>query len=121
MLAIKFYPLDYEEILLYTIQDYYWPRSSYLNYFEEPYIPSLKDELHVDVNVLEDYVEVKEKNIEIFEEINEGIAIEEELEIKIVGEINEELIIEKDFEVEIVEPIKKEIIEEVTDDLYEVK
>ena len=121
MLAIKFYPLDCEEILSYTIQDYYWPRSSYLNYFEEPYIPSLKDELHVDVNVLEDYVEVKEKNIEIFEEINEGIAIEEELEIKILGEINEELIIEKDFEVEIVEPIKEEIIEEVANDLYEVK
>ena len=61
------------------------------------------------------------KKIQRFEEINEGIAIEEELEIKIVGEINEELIIENDFEVEIVEPIKKEIIEEVTDDLYEVK
>ena len=122
MLAIKFYPLDYEEILLYTIQDYYWPRNSYLSYFEETYIPSLKDELHVEVNVvLEDYVEVKEKNIEIFQEINEGIAIEEEIEIKIVGEINEELIIEKDFEVEIVEPIKEEIIEEVANDLYEVK
>ena len=62
MLAIKFYPLDCEEILLYTMQDYYWPRSSYLNYFEEPYIPPLKKELHVEVNiVLEDYVEVKEK------------------------------------------------------------
>ena len=35
---------------------------SYLNYFEEPYIPPLKKELHVEVNiVLEDYVEVKEK------------------------------------------------------------
>ena len=110
MLAIKFYPLDYEEILLYTIQDYYWPRNSYLNYFEEPYIPSLKDELHVEVNVvLEDYVEFKEKNIEIFQEINEGIAIEEELKIKIVGEINEELIIEEDFEVKMQNPLKKKL------------
>ena len=121
MLAIKFYPLDYEEILLYTIQDYYWPRSSYLNYFEEPYIPSLKDELHVDVNVLEDYVEVKEKNIEIFEEINESFVIEEKHEIKIVEEINENPIIEKDLEVKIIETIKEEIIEEVANDLYEVK
>ena len=54
--------LDCEEILLYTMQDYYWPRNSYLNYFEEPYIPPLKKELHVEVNiVIEDYVEVKEK------------------------------------------------------------
>ena len=44
------------------MQDYYWPRSSYLNYFEEPYIPPLKKEFHVEVNIaLEDYVEVKEK------------------------------------------------------------
>ena len=42
------YPLDYEEILSYKIQDYYWSRSSYLNYFEEPNIPSLKKELHVE-------------------------------------------------------------------------
>ena len=47
-LTIKFYPLDCEEILSYTIQDYYWPRSSYLNYFEEPNIPPLKEELHVE-------------------------------------------------------------------------
>ena len=69
MLAIKFYPLDCKEILSYTIQDYYyWPRSSYLNYFEELCIPPIREELHVEENiVLEDYVEVKEKNIEIFE------------------------------------------------------
>ena len=122
MLAIKFYPLDCEEILSYTIQDYYWPRSSYLNYFEEPNIPPLKEELHVEENiVLEEYVEVKEKNIVIFEEINEGLVIEEELEIKIVEEINEDHIIEKDLEVEIVETIKEEIIEEVVNDLEEVK
>ena len=66
MLAIKFYPLDCEEILSHTIQDYYWPRSSYLNYFEEPNIPPLKEELHVEANiVLEEYGEVKEENIEI--------------------------------------------------------
>ena len=110
MLAIKFYPLDCEEILSYTIQDYYWPRSSYFNYFEEPYIPPIREELHVEENiVLEEYVEVKEKNLEIFEEINEGLVIEEEPEIKIVEEINEDPIIEKDLEVEIVETLKKKL------------
>ena len=34
--------LDCDELLSYTKQDYYWPRSSYLNYFEEPYIKPLK-------------------------------------------------------------------------------
>ena len=28
MLAINFYPLDCDELLSYTKQDYYWPRSS---------------------------------------------------------------------------------------------
>ena len=122
MLAIKFYPLDCEEILSYTIQDYYWPGSSYLNYFEEPNIPLLKEELHVEANiVLEEYGEVKEENIEIFEEINEGLVIEEEPKIKIVEEINEDPIMEKDPEVEIVETIKEEIIEEVVNDLNEIK
>ena len=122
MLAIKFYPLDCEEILSYTIQYYYWSRSSYLNYFEKPNIPPLKEELHVKENiVLEEYREVKEENIEIYEEINEGLVIEEELEIKIVEEINEDPIIEKDLEVEIVETIKEEIIEEVVNDLNEIK
>ena len=61
MFAINFYPLDCDEHLSYAKQDYYWPRSSYLNYFEEPYIPSLMEELHVEEDiVLEDYVEVKE-------------------------------------------------------------
>ena len=90
MLAIKFYPLDCEEILSYRIQDYYWPRSSYLNYFEEPNIPPLEEELDVEENILfEEYVEVKEENIEISEKINEGLVVEEEPEIKIVKEINE--------------------------------
>ena len=81
----------------YTIQDYYWPRSLDFNYFEEPNIPPLKEGLHVEENiVLEEYVEVKEKNIEIFEEINEGLVIEEP-------------------------KIKEEIIEEVVNDLDEVK
>ena len=58
--------LNCDELLSYIKQDYYWPRSSYLNCFEEPYIPPLKEELHVEENiVLEDYVEVKEQNIEI--------------------------------------------------------
>ena len=115
MLAIKFYPLDCEEIFSYTIQDYYGPRGSYLNYFEEPNIPPLKKELHVKENI------VLEENIEISEEINEGLVIEEELEIKIVEEINEDPIIKKDLEVEKVDTIKEEIIEEVVNDLDEVK
>ena len=95
--------MDCEEILSYTIQDYYWPRSSYLNYFKEPNIPPLKEELHVEENiVLKEYVEVKEEIIEISGKINEGLVIEEEPKIKIVEEINEDPIIEKDLEVEIV-------------------
>ena len=119
MLAIKFYPLDCKEILSYTIQDYYyWPRSSYLSYFEKPNIPPLKEEWNVEENiVLEKYVEVKEENIEISEEINEGLIMEEEFEIKIVDEINENTIIAKDHEVKIVETIKDEIIEKVVNDL----
>ena len=122
MLAIKFYPLDCEEILSYTIQDYYWLSSSYLNYFKEPNIPPLKEELHVKENIiLEEYGEVKKENIEIFQEINEGLVIEEEPKIKIVEQINEDPTIEKDLEVEIVETIKEEIIEEVVNDLDEIK
>ena len=50
--------------------------------------------MHVEVSIVfKDYVEVKEKNIEIFEEINEGLVIEEEPKIKIVEEINEDHII----------------------------
>ena len=80
MLAINFYPLDCDQLLSYTKQDSYWPRSSYLNYFEEPYIPPLKEELHVEENtVFEDYVEVKEQNIEIFEEINEEVLLENKI------------------------------------------
>ena len=56
-----------------------------------PKIPPLKEELHVEENiVLEEYVEVKEENIEIFKEINEGLVIEEEFEIKIMEKINRE-------------------------------
>ncbi|KAK9996869.1 hypothetical protein SO802_021555 [Lithocarpus litseifolius] len=65
--------------------------------------------------------EIKEENIEISKEINEGLVIEEEPEIKIVEEINEDSIIEKDLEVKIVETIKKETIEEVVNNLDEVK
>ena len=122
MLVIKFYALDCEEILLYRIQDYYWPRSSYLNYFEESNIPPSKEGLHVEENiVLEEYVEVKEEIIEIFEKINEGLVIVEEIKIKIVEEINKYPIIEKNLEDKIVETIKKEIIEEVVNDLDEVR
>ena len=75
--------MNCEELLSYAKQNYYSPKSSYLNYFEEPNIPSLKEELHVEENiVLEDYVEVKEQNIEIFEEINKGLVMEEDPKIK---------------------------------------
>ena len=116
--AIKFYPLDCEEILSYTIQDYFWPKSSYLNYFEEPYIPPIREELHIEKNIfLEEYVEVKEENIDISKDINE-------LEIKIVEEIDENPITEKYLEVkmaEMVETIEDEIEEESFKDLDEVK
>ena len=93
-----------------------------MNYFKEPCIPPLREELHVGENTfLKEYVEFKEENIEIFEEINEGFVIEEKPEIKIVKEINENPIIEKNLEAEIVETIKEEIIEEVVNDLDEVK
>ena len=63
-------------ILSYTKQDYYWPRSSHLNYFEEPYIPPSREELYVEKHIF------LGENIEIFEEISEDIVIEEESEIK---------------------------------------
>ena len=93
-----------------------------MNYFKEPYIPLLREELHVEENTfLEEFIEVKEENINIFEEINEDLVIEEEPKIKIVEEINEDPIIEKILEVKIVEIIKEEIIEEVVNDLNEAK
>ena len=76
MLAIKYYHLDCDELLLYTKQEYFWPRSSHLNYFEEPYIPPSREELYVEKHIF------LEENIEIFEEISEDIVIEEESEIK---------------------------------------
>ena len=78
-----------------------------MNYFEEPFIPQLKEELHVEENnVLEDYVEVKEQNIKISKEINEELVLEEDPKIKIlVEENNEDPIIEIDLEVEMVETI----------------
>ena len=56
-----------------------------------------QEELHVVENiVLKDYVEVKEQNIEISKEINEGLVMEEDPKIKItVEENNEAPIIEK--------------------------
>ena len=122
MLAIRFYLLDCDELLSYMKQDYYWQINSHLNYVKEPYIPLLREELHVEENTfLEQYVEVKEKSIEIFEKINEDLFIEEEPEIKTVEKINEGPIIQKDLEVVILETIKEEIIGEVVNDLDEVK
>ena len=109
MLAIRFYPLDCDELLSYTKQYYYWPRSSYLNYFKEPYIPPLRKELHVE-------------EITYLEEINEDLVIEEDPKIKIiVEENNEDPIIEKDLEVEMIETIEEEIEEESFKDLNEIK
>ena len=79
MLAIKYYHLDCDELLLYTKQEYFWPRSSHLNYFEEPYIPPSREELYVEKHIF------LEENIEIFEEISEDIVIEEESDIKNCG------------------------------------
>ena len=95
MLAIKFYHLDCDEILSYAKQDYYWPRSSHLNYFEESYIPPLREELYVEQHIF------FEENIDVYEEVHEDLIIEEEPKIKIVEEINEDSIIEKDLEVDI--------------------
>ena len=101
----------------YTKQDYhYWPRNSYLNYFEEPNVPPLREELYVEINTF------LEENIDISKEINECLVMEEDPKIKIiVEENNEDAIIEKNLEVEIVEIIKEEIIEEVVNNLDEVK
>ena len=115
MLAIKYYPLDCDELLLYTKQYYYWLRSSHLNYFEEPYIPPSREELYVEQHIF------LEENKEVYEEVHEDLIIEKEQKMKIVEEINEDPIIEKDLEVKIVETIKEEIIEEVVNNLDEVK
>ena len=45
--------------------------------------------MHVEENiVLENYVDVKEQNIEISEEINKGLVMEEDPQIKIIVEEN---------------------------------
>ena len=95
MLAIKFYHLDCDEILSYAKQDYYWSRSSHLTYFEESYIPPLREELYVEQHIF------FEENIDVYEEVHEDLIIEEEPKIKIVEEINEDSIREKDLEVDI--------------------
>ena len=64
-----------------------------MNDIKEPNIPPLREGLHVEKNIfLEEYVEVKEENIEISKEINESLIIEEEPEIKIVKEIDKTLL-----------------------------
>ena len=115
MLAIKFNPLDHDELLSYTNQDYFWPRSLHLNYFGELYIPPLREVL-----CAKQHIFLKE-NIEVYEEVHENLILEEEPKIKIVEKINEDPIIEKDLEVEIIETIKEEIIEEVVNDIDEFK
>ena len=57
--------------------------------------------MHVEKNIfLEEYVEVKEENIEISKEINESLIIEKGPQVKIMEEIDENPIIEKYLEVE---------------------
>ena len=96
-----------------------------MNYFEELCIPPIREELHVEENiVLEDYVEVKEQNIEIYEEINENLVMEEYLKINIIVKENNEdpiAIIKKDLKVGMVEIIEEEIEEESFKDLIEIK
>ena len=111
MLAIKYYPQDCDELLSYTKQYYYWPKSSHFNYFEEPYIPPLREEPYVEQHIFH------EENIEFSEEINEDIVIKEESKIKIVKEIIEDPFIEKDLEVEMIEIIEDESFK----DLNEIK
>ena len=115
MLAIKFYPFDCDELLSYTKQDYFWPRSSHLNYFGEPYILPLREELYIEKHIF------IEENIEICEKISKDIVIKEEFENKIVEQINEDPIIEKDLEVEKVETIEEEIEDESFKDFNEIK
>ena len=66
--------------------------------------------MYVEENiVLEDYVEVKEQNIEISKEIIEGLVMEDPQIKIIVEENNEDPILEKDIEVKMVEIIEEEI------------
>ena len=102
MLAIKFYPFDCDELLSYTKQDYFWPRSSHLNYFGEPYILPLREELYIEKHIF------LEENIEICEKSSKDIVIKEESKLKIVEQINEDPIIDKDLEVEKAETIEDE-------------
>ena len=112
---MKYYPQDCDELFSYTKQDYHWPKSSHLNYFEEPYIPPLREELYIEQHIFH------EENIEISKEINEDIVIEEESKIKIVQEINKDPIIEKDIEVEMIKAIEEEIEDESFKDFNEIK
>ena len=73
MLAIKFYLLDCDKLFSYTKQDY-WPRISYLDYFEETYISPLREDFHFKENAF------VEENIEVHKEVHEDIFIEEDLE-----------------------------------------
>ena len=89
-LLSNFFTLNCDELFSYTKQEYFWPRSSHLNYFGEPYIPPLREALFVEQHIF------LEQNIEIYEEVHEDLIIEEEPNIEIVDEINEDLIIDSD-------------------------
>ena len=68
----QIYHLDCDELLSYTKQDYFWPRSSHLNYFGEPYIPQLREALFVEQHIF------LEENIKVYEEVHEDLIIEED-------------------------------------------
>ena len=72
-----------------------------MNYFGEPYIPPLRQELFVEHHIF------LEENMEVYEEVHEDLIIEEEPKIKIVEEINDDPIIEKNLDADIAEPLMK--------------
>ena len=101
----------------------YWPRSSHLNSFEEPYNSTVKGRIACWRKYFSRRLcrSQRRKYRDFWKKINECHVIEEESEIKIVEKINEDPIIEKDLEVKMVETIEEEFDEEIFKDLNEIK
>ena len=94
MLAIEFFPLDYDVIFSYTKQDF-WPKSSYSrNYIDEIGIqPSRKDITLWDNNIessLEENIEVIEED-QVFLQVDE-FKLEDDTFQEIDGEVKEKKI-----------------------------
>ena len=115
MLAIKYYPLDCDELLSYTKHKYFWPRSLHLNYFEEPYIPPSRE------NCMLKNIFFLEKIQRFLRKLMKRLLQKKNLKLKIVEEINEDPIIEKDLEVEMAKTIEEDIKDESFKDLNEIK